>query len=294
MPASTISDAIKKRRIALVKKEGIENEILSRAESSSQIQELAGALKEGKTDSVKPILIEMVGYAPQDYVTRISIQDVASGKMLYRVGEAVTSLKPATKELGSNGKPTYLLKVESAPAARVDSSFNVIWLGVESSGKSSLIERMKQGEFVPASATIGLNVTTFFSEGVKLVNCDVSGHKSFRSIWDSLIVGSPDLMVYVIDASDSSMLEEAKNVLMNYALKADILSRIPVLIVANKQDVEGALNAEQLSSKLSLPQLIQGREWKVVATSTKTGVGIPEILEWILQRIKTNKDVITQ
>jgi 50S ribosomal subunit-associated GTPase HflX len=101
-------------------------------------------------------------------------------------------------------------------------------------------------------------------------------------------------MVYVIDASDSSMLEEAKNVLMNYALKADILSRIPVLIVANKQDVEGALNAEQLSSKLSLPQLIQGREWKVVATSTKTGVGIPEILEWILQRIKTNKDVITQ
>lgn len=293
MPASNLSEAIKKRRVALVKKEGIENEMLTKAESSSQIKDLADALKEGKTDNVKPILTEMVGYAPQNYVARISIQDAVSGKMLYRVGEAVTSLKPATKELGSNGKYTYLLKVEASPAARVESSFNVTWLGVEASGKSSLIERMRQGEFVPVTATIGLNVTTVFSEGVKLVNCDVSGHKSFRSIWDSLIVGSPDVMVYVIDASDGAMLEEAKNVLMNYALKAELLSRIPILIAANKQDVEGALDAEKLSSKLSLPELIQGREWKVIGTSTKTGVGVPDMLEWILQRIKTIKDMGT-
>jgi GTPase SAR1 family protein len=229
----------------------------------------------------------MVGYAPQDYVAKVYVQDNTSGKVLCKVGEAVTSLKPATKELPIKGKPTYLIKVEAAPAARVESSFNVLWLGIEASGKSSLIERIRQGEFTPAPLTIGLNVTSFLAEGAKLVNSDVSGHKSFRGIWDSLIVGRPDIIVYVIDASDSDTLDEAKDVLASYVLEDELLKGLPVLVVANKQDVEGALNAEQLTSKLDLSELLQSRKWKVIAVSTKTGSGIQDMLEWVIEKIRT-------
>jgi len=291
MPGNRLTDVIRKRRTIPAKKQGIEEEIIKQAESSGQVEELEDILKKGSLDDAKPILTQIAGYAPRDYVARVCIQDFASGKILCRVGEAVTSLKPATRELSGMGKYTHMLRVEAAPVARAESSFNVVWLGIEASGKSSLVERIRQGEFVPASLTIGLNVTSFFAEGIKLVNCDVSGHKSFRSIWDSLIVGSPDVMVYVIDASDGDTLGEAQDVLASFALTADLLKGLPVLIVANKQDVEGALNAEQLTAKLNLPELLRGREWKVVETSARTGSGIQDMLEWILEKIKTIKGV---
>lgn len=291
MPGNRLMDVIRRRRTILAKKQGIEEEMLKRAEFSGQVEELEDVLKKGSLDDAKPILTQIAGYAPQDYVARVCIQDFASGRILCRVGEAVTSLEPATRELSDKGKYTHMLRVEAAPVARVESSFNVVWLGLEASGKSSLIDRIGQGEFVPASLTIGLSVTSFFAEGIKLVNCDVSGHKSFRSIWDSLIVGSPDVMVYVIDASDDDTLGEARDVLASLALKADLLKGLPVLIVANKQDVEGTLNTEQLTTKLNLPELMQGREWKVVETSAKTGSGIQDMLEWILEKIKTTKGV---
>jgi small GTP-binding protein len=287
MPDNRLMDVIRKRRKILARKEGIESEILTQADSSSQIKEIADVLSRGKPEDAKPILTQMAAYAPQDYVAKVYIQDTSSGKILCRVGETVASLKPATKELPTKGKPTYLVKVEAAPIARVESSFNVLWLGLEASGKSTLIERIRQGEFSPASLTIGLNVTSFLAEGAKLVNCDVSGHKSFRSIWDSLIVGRPDIIVYVIDASDSATLDEAKNVLAGYVLEADLLKGLPVLVAANKQDVEGALDAEELTSKLNLPDLMQGRKWKVIGTSTKTGSGIQDILEWVIGQIRT-------
>jgi small GTP-binding protein len=287
MPDNRLMDVIRKRRKILARKEGIESEILTQADSSSQIKEIADVLSKGKPEDAKPILTQMAGYAPRDYVANVYIQDTSSGKILCRVGETIASLKPATKELPIKGKPVYLVKVEAAPIARVESSFNVLWLGLEASGKSSLIERIRQGEFTPASLTIGLNVTSFLSEGAKLVNCDVSGHKSFRSIWDSLIVGRPDIVVYVVDASDGATLDEAKDVLARYVLEADLLKGLPVLVLANKQDLEGALNPEQLTNKLNLPELMQSRKWKVIGTSTKTGSGIQDILEWVIGQIKT-------
>nr|MDO8099345.1 ADP-ribosylation factor-like protein [Candidatus Njordarchaeota archaeon] len=291
MPGNRLMNVIRKERTILAKKEGIEEEILVQAESSGQIEELEDVLKKRNLDDAKPILAQIAGYAPRDYVARVCIQDFYSGKILCRVGGAVTSLKPGTRELSGKVKYTHMLRVEAAPLARVESSFNVVWLGIEASGKSSLIERIRQGEFVPASLTIGLSVTSFFAEGVKLVNCDVSGHKSFRSIWDSLIVGNPDVMVYVIDASDNATLDEARDVLASFALKTDLLKGLPVLIAANKRDVKGALNAEQLTTKLNLPELMQGREWRVIETSAKTGSGIQNILEWVLEKIKAIKGV---
>jgi small GTP-binding protein len=286
-----LGDVVKKRRKVLAKKEGIEEDIINQAKSSNESEELKRALQEGNMEKAKSVLVRIANHAPSDYVTRVSVQDTDSKKILCKVGQAVTSLKPGIMELGCPGNGSCILKVEASPATDVESSFSVVWLGLEASGKSSLIERITKDEFVSTSPTIGLNVSSSVFEGIKIVNCDLSGHKSFRSIWDSLIVGHPDILVYVIDASEHSMLDEVQKVLSSYVLKTEVLKGIPILFVLNKQDVMGAISEEQMTAELSLSKLVEDRESKVLQASAKTGKGIPDMLRWILEQIKMRKGV---
>jgi GTPase SAR1 family protein len=291
MSDECLADIVKKRRKVLDKRQGIEEEIVRQAESGGDLTKLKTALGKDSLDDIRTTMQHIASYAPQDYVTRVSIQEKASGRVQYRVGEPVASIRPGIAELDVTGKALCLMRVETSPAADISSSFNAVWLGIVASGKSSLIERIRQGEYTSASATIGLNVTSFVFEGIKLVNCDLSGHKSFRTIWDSLIVGKPDIVVYVIDASDDSTTKEAADVLANYVLKSERLTKIPLLLLYSKMDIDSAPLADKLNSELGLPNSICGREWKVIQTSAKNGVGIPDLLEWILQQIKAKTGV---
>jgi GTPase SAR1 family protein len=291
MSDECLADIVKKRRKVLDKRQGIEEEILRQAESGSDIAKLKTALEKGNLDDVRTTMLHIASYAPQDYITRVSVQEKASGRVQYKVGEAVASIKPGIVELDIPGRALCLLRVDTSPAAETCSSFNAVWLGIVASGKSSLIERIRQGEYTSAPATIGLNVTSFVFEGIRLVNCDLSGHKSFRTIWDSLIVGKPDIVIYVLDASDCSTTKEAVDVFANYVLKSDHLAKIPLLVLYNKMDVDGAPPRDKLNSQLGLPNSICEREWKVIQTSAKNGIGIPDLLEWILQQIKAKTGV---
>jgi GTPase SAR1 family protein len=286
-----LADVVRKRRKVLDKKQGIEEEILRQAESSGDLTKLRGAIEKGGLDDIRATMQHIASYAPQDYVTRVSLQEKASGKVQYKVGDLVAAIKPGIAELNVPSKALYLLSVETSPFTDAESSFNAVWLGMVATGKSSLIERIRQGEFNAAPATIGLNVSSFIFEGMKLVNCDLSGHKSFRTIWDSLIVGRPDIVIYVVDASDSSTTKEAGDVLANYVLKSEHLAKVPLLILYNKQDVDGVPSTDKLNSELRLQALICDRKWKSIQTSAKNGVGIPEALEWILQQIKAETGV---
>jgi GTPase SAR1 family protein len=286
MTNECLADIVRKRRKVLDKKRGIEEEILRQAESSGDMTKLRGAIEKGGLDDIRATMQRIAGYAPQDYVTRVSLQEKTSGKVQFKVGDPVAAIKPGIAELDIPSKALYLLSVETSPFTDAESSFNAVWLGIVASGKSSLIERIRQGEFIAAPATIGLNVSSFVFEGMKLVNCDLSGHKSFRTIWDSLIVGKPDIAIYVVDASDGPTVREAGDILANYVLKSEHLAKIPLLILYNKQDVDGVPSTDKLNSELGLQALICDRKWKSIPTSAKNGVGIPEALEWILQQIK--------
>ena len=63
---------------------------------------------------------------------------------------------------------------------------------------------------------------------------DLGGQKSIRSLWENYYQQS-DLLIYVIDSSDSYRLEETGNELYSI-LQQPELSGIPILIYANKQD----------------------------------------------------------
>ena len=60
------------------------------------------------------------------------------------------------------------------------------------------------------------------------------------------------------------------------------LAKGPVLIFANKQDLDTAMDADQIKDFLKL-QEIKDREWKIQACSAKTKEGLKEGIDWLTQ-----------
>ena len=59
-----------------------------------------------------------------------------------------------------------------------------------------------------------------------------------------------------------------------------------MLILANKQDLDGALSLEEIASVLGLNHYqFQNRHWKIIACSAMTGEGLLEGIHWLLQDI---------
>ena len=78
-------------------------------------------------------------------------------------------------------------------------------------------------------------------------------------------------MVFVVDSSDEERLGECVEELQAL-LAEEGLAKVPLLVYANKQDLQLALEAEQVLEHLKL-QAIEDRTWNIQACSALTKEG---------------------
>jgi ADP-ribosylation factor-like protein 3 len=81
--------------------------------------------------------------------------------------------------------------------------------------------------------------------------------------------------VFVIDSSDQFRIEESGNELRKI-LEEDKLANLPLLILANKQDLNFALAPDEIIDLLNLNN-ISDRIWSIVACSAVTKQGKEDI-----------------
>jgi ADP-ribosylation factor-like protein 5B len=79
----------------------------------------------------------------------------------------------------------------------------------------------------------------------------------------------------------------AKLELFNLLLHPD-LRAVPVLILANKNDIETSLNAEEVSAHLNLAT-IKEHEWLLQRCSALTGDGLANGLDLLTDKIRQKK-----
>ena len=79
-------------------------------------------------------------------------------------------------------------------------------------------------------------------------------------------------MIYVVDSSDEERLKECTDELKSL-ISEEQLAKVPVLVYANKQDLQFALEAEEVMNNLSLME-IKDRTWNIQACSAMTGEGL--------------------
>jgi ADP-ribosylation factor-like protein 1 len=68
-------------------------------------------------------------------------------------------------------------------------------------------------------------------------------------------------------------------------LEEEDLKGAILLVFANKQDQKGAMNAEQISDALGLPE-VRNRQWSIQETSALKGKGLFEGFDWLVTSIK--------
>ncbi len=73
---------------------------------------------------------------------------------------------------------------------------------------------------------------------------DIGGQKAIRPYWKNYFENT-DGLVYVVDSSDEVRLKECTEELQNL-MQEDNLKNVPMLVFANKQDLQFALDAEEV------------------------------------------------
>ena len=107
-----------------------------------------------------------------------------------------------------------------------------------------------------------------------------------RPLWRHYFVNTHALII-VIDSQDHERIKEASKEL-SLILNEDELKDIPVLVLANKQDLKNVLNGEQVSKEMNL-ESYKDRETKCFETSAITGQGLSDAFDWLSNVIVNNQ-----
>merc|ERR1712112_728021 len=143
----------------------------------------------------------------------------------------------------------------------------ILVLGLDNSGKTTILKKLSEEDITHIMPTQGFNIKSLVHEGFKLNVWDIGGQKTIRPYWSNYFE-STDALVFVIDSSDRRRLEES-GAELNELLQEDRLGGIPLLVMANKQDLLHAKPAPEISEALSLRN-IRDRQWPFKPVVQKT------------------------
>eukprot|EP01004_Peranema_trichophorum_P009407 NODE_8150_length_705_cov_42.924399_g7531_i0.p1 GENE.NODE_8150_length_705_cov_42.924399_g7531_i0~~NODE_8150_length_705_cov_42.924399_g7531_i0.p1 ORF type:complete len:179 (-),score=37.40 NODE_8150_length_705_cov_42.924399_g7531_i0:140-676(-) len=156
----------------------------------------------------------------------------------------------------------------------------LLFLGLDNAGKTTCLRKLSDEDISHISPTQGFNIKSLQHEGFKLNAWDIGGQKAIRTYWSNYY-DQTDVLVFVVDAADSRRLEET-GAELNQLLEEEKLKEVPILVLANKQDLANAMPAAEIAERLNLHS-IRDRHWQIQACSAKTGDGLQEGMEWAVK-----------
>ncbi|XP_052096055.1 uncharacterized protein LOC127731163 isoform X1 [Mytilus californianus] len=163
---------------------------------------------------------------------------------------------------------------------RGGNSLRIVMVGLDGSGKTTLMYRLVTGEVIEATPTLGFNVETITYKDNEFTIWDMGGQENIRRLWRHYFLRIRGIL-FVIDSADKDRIDEAQQ-LLDELLQNDELLGTPIVVVANKQDLDGAMKEKDIVELLELKQ-ISGRLCTIQGTSAITGAGIHKALDNILR-----------
>lgn len=169
-----------------------------------------------------------------------------------------------------------------------------VMIGLDSSGKTTILYRLKYGQYTNNVPTIGFNCEKIRgSSGKPAFNIwDVGGQDKTRPLWRSY-TRCTDAIIFVVDSSDGERLEEAKLELLKISKLTERYA-VPILVLANKQDLPLALDLPKLEKGLGLAELGRNIAWAVKPCCGVTGEGLEEILTTLQELIVKRKRAVSR
>ncbi|CDK28259.1 unnamed protein product [Kuraishia capsulata CBS 1993] len=181
--------------------------------------------------------------------------------------------------------------------------YSVLILGLDNAGKTTFLEKLKSiytpnAKTIPINRilpTVGQNVGTIPMDAhTTLKFWDVGGQETLRELWTEYYATAHGI-IFVIDSTDKDRLVECQRVL-SQVVTNELIEGIPVLMLANKQDIPDKLEVEDIKEIFNvIAEHLSARDSRVLPISAITGDGVKEAIEWLgirLSRNKTNRPPI--
>ena len=154
-------------------------------------------------------------------------------------------------------------------------------VGLESSGKTTLVQVISDGRSIETAPTIGLNVRMAKRGGVNIKMWDLGGQSQYREEWGRYTRGC-DAILFVVDTHATHLFGDAKKELHRLLEDKD-LATTPLLVVANKVDLQPHASEATLIKELNLDYILDN-PWVVVPCSALKTINIDEIVQWLIRQ----------
>jgi small GTP-binding protein len=155
----------------------------------------------------------------------------------------------------------------------------ILLVGLDAVGKSTIYYKLRHDE------TFKTPIKETLNKNIDITIFDLGRHEAIRKMFDHYIENT-DVIIYVIDSGNIDRMEESCNEL-HRLLKDKMLGKVPILFLANKQDLNEALSVSEITKIMKL-ECIEDRVWNIQATSALDGNGLLDGLSWIAKILKTN------
>ncbi|KAK9507579.1 hypothetical protein O3M35_007405 [Rhynocoris fuscipes] len=179
----------------------------------------------------------------------------------------------------------------------------LLLVGLDNAGKTTAARGLA-GDIVDYTIpTVGFTAIKPKTKGYDVTIYDLGGGVQIRDIW-KLYFHYVHGVIYVVDASDLSRIEESKTILENL-LRDEKLAGKPVLVLANKQDQPNALDEIDVVESLQLEPLVNEQKCHTLVkvcsaiplTPTKKKRIDKRLLagyRWLLRQIVKEYDVLNE
>ncbi|RMY67971.1 hypothetical protein D0863_07431 [Hortaea werneckii] len=164
-----------------------------------------------------------------------------------------------------------------------DKEMRILMLGLDNSGKTTIVKRIMNEDVNSVSPTLGFIIKTIDYEGYKLNIWDVGGQKTLRTYWKNYFEKT-DTLIWVVDATDSERLEDCRAELKGLLLQERLMGA-SLLVFKNKSDVPGCMTTDDIREGLQLDS-ISTHKWHILPCSAMTGQNLHEGLQWVVQNAK--------
>ncbi|KAK0629441.1 ADP-ribosylation factor [Bombardia bombarda] len=161
----------------------------------------------------------------------------------------------------------------------------ILMLGLDAAGKTTILYVLKEQhqQNLTTIPTVGFNVETVAIKNVKFNVWDVGGQDKIRPLWRHYYSGTQGL-IFVVDSSDRARIDEARIELHRIVNDREMRDSL-LLVLANKQDVPGAMKPEEVTEKLQLSK-IKDKLWSVQPTIATKEVGLHDAFQWLSDHTK--------
>lgn len=106
---------------------------------------------------------------------------------------------------------------------------------------------------------------------------DMGGQDKIRKLWRHYF-HNVDAVIYVVDSIDRDRIDICKEEL-DKLVRDPLLANAPIVVLANKQDLDEAMSPCEVAEKLDLYSL--RRRWYIQPSCAMSGEGLESMLRWL-------------